>query len=57
MAKNNKVVGTFTKVTRVFPGCFKRIPWNKPVPGVAGWCTLIVAGLAAAAVMAYFWMV
>ena len=56
MSKQNKVVGNFTKFTRVFPGCFTRIPWNKPVNGVAGWVTFFGTFIAAAAVMAYFWM-
>ena len=49
MAKQNNVVGFFTRVFRVFPGCFKRIPWTKPVGTVAGWCVFGIA-LAAAVV-------
>ena len=51
MSKQNKVVSTRTKMARAF----KNIPWNKPVNGVAGWSTLIVAAAAAAVTMAYFW--
>lgn len=56
MSKQNKVVGTFTKVTRVFPGCLKKIPWNKPVNGVFGWCTFFGAFIVAGIVLALNWM-